>query len=195
MIKKEIRIIAWDDCRFRFKSKKVRIIGVIFRGGLFLDGLLSTIINKDGNDATDKIINSILYSRHYNQLSIIMLDGISFAGFNLVDIKELNKKTKLPVIVVQRKKPNMKKFINALNIFSDSKKRKEIVKKAGKIYKYDKIFYQKYGLSINECNEILKITCTRANIPEPIRVAHIIASGLSRQSKSASFVFESRGRA
>jgi len=186
-MKKEIRIIAWDDCAFRFSQKRVSIVGAVFRGGSFLDGLLSTRIEKDGLDATEKIAESILKSRHYDQLSLIMLDGITFAGFNLVDIKELNRKTKLPVIVVQRKKPDMARFKETLRIFKDHKKRLSMVKKAGRIFPFSKdgkdIFYQRSGLDNKKTREILKITCTRSNLPEPIRVAHLIASGLSGESK------------
>ncbi|MFH0832758.1 MAG: DUF99 family protein [Candidatus Aenigmatarchaeota archaeon] len=183
VIKDEIRVIAWDDCAFRFKQKNVLIVGAIFRGGKFLDGLLSTRIKKDGTDATEKIAASILKSRHYDQLSYIMLDGITFAGFNLVDIKKLHKKTKLPVIVIQRKKPDMKKFKEALKIFSDYKKRLNVVSNAGKISSSGKIYYQKAGLSNDECEELMKVTCVRSNVPEPIRVAHLIASGLSGESR------------
>lgn len=181
-MKKEIRIIAWDDSAFRFEQKRVLIVGTIFRGSLCLDGLLSVRIAKDGLDATEKIAKSILKSRHYDQLSFIMLDGISLAGFNLVDVKELNRKTKLPVIVIQRKKPDMKKFTKALRVFGDYKKRLLMVKRAGKLYKYKGIFYQRAGLDKNKCEEIIKLTSTRAKIPEPIRVAHLIASGLSGES-------------
>ena len=89
MVKPEIRIIAWDDCAFRFSQKRVRIVGVVFRGGSFLDGMLSVQIKKDGLDVTEKISGSIKKSRHYDQLSVIMLDGITFAGFNLTDIRLL----------------------------------------------------------------------------------------------------------
>ena len=185
-IKEEIRIIAWDDCAFRFRQKQVLIVGAVFRGGKFLDGLLSTKIKKDGMDATEKIIRSIKKSRHYDQLSLIMLDGISYAGFNLVDIKQLNKKTKLPIIVIQRKLPNTKKFNEAMKIFKDYKKRVSIVRKAGKFHRYktskSNIFYQKCGISDDYCRKLLDITCIRSNVPEPVRVAHLIASGLSGES-------------
>jgi len=186
MIKKEIRIIAWDDCAFRFEQKRVLIVGVVFRGGSFLDGMLSTSIDKDGLDATEKIAKSILKSRHYDQLSLIMLDGITLAGFNLVDIKKLNKKTKLPVIAVQRKKPDMAKFKKTMKIFKDYKKRLAVVSNAGRIFTFGKdkkIFYQKKGIDDERAREILKITCIRSDIPEPIRVAHLIASGLSGESR------------
>ena len=112
-----------------------------------------------------------------------MLNGISYAGFNLVDIKGLYSKTKLPVIVVQRKKPDMKKFVAALRIFPGYKKKLAAVKNAGKLFKFGRIYYQKSGLNNSECKEILKITCIRSNVPEPLRVAHIIASGMGGESR------------
>jgi endonuclease V-like protein UPF0215 family len=186
-IKEEVRIIAWDDCSFRFRQKSVLIVGAVFRGGKLLDGLLSTKIRKDGMDATEKIIKSIKSSRHYDQLSLVMLDGISYAGFNLVDLGLLNKKTKLPVIAIQRKLPGIKKFSDAMKIFKDYKKRIAVVKKAGRFYRYrlpaGDVFYQKCGIGDDYCRKILEMTCIRSNVPEPLRVAHLIASGLSGESK------------
>jgi len=112
-----------------------------------------------------------------------MLDGITVAGFNVVDIRELNRKTRLPVIAVQRKKPDMKEFMKALQNLDSYKQRIAKVKNAGKFYSCGDIIFQKSGLSIAESKELLKLTCTRSNIPEPLRVAHLIASGLSGESR------------
>jgi endonuclease V-like protein UPF0215 family len=183
MIKKEVRIIAWDDCRFSFAQKNVQLVGVVFRGGDFLDGLLSVRIEKDGTDATEKITHSMLSSRHYDQLSYVMLDGITFGGFNVVDIKKMYEKTKLPVIVVQRKKPGKKEFLKAMKHLSNFHVHKKAVESAGKFHEYsESLYYQKAGLSIKECESILKITCIRSLVPEPMRIAHLIASGLSGES-------------
>jgi len=180
-IKKEIRILAWDDGPFKFKSKgKSILVGVIYRGGQFLDGLLKTEIEIDGDDATKKIIKKTLKTKH-KDLRVIMLDGITFAGFNTVDIKEIYEKTRLPVIVVNRKKPNLKKFIEALKLMPNSKKRIKAVKNAGYIYcvnvKNKKIYFQCYGLKVKDAEEIIKITSTMSLIPEPLRAAHLIANG------------------
>ncbi|MEM5829038.1 MAG: DUF99 family protein [Candidatus Aenigmatarchaeota archaeon] len=186
MIKREVRVIGWDDTKFERNQKdKVTLIGVIVRGGSFLDGMLTTKVAYDGLDATEKIAKAINNSRHKDQLRYIMTNGISFAGFNLVDIKELYKFTNLPTIAIMRKMPNIKKFIDAMKIFDDFEKRKEIVKNAGKIYFFQKkrIYYQKSGISKKEAEELIAITATHSNVPEPIRLAHIIASGLSGESK------------
>ena len=182
IIKKEIRIVGWDDGPFPKGEKgKVPVIGSIFRGGSFLDGLLKIDVEIDGMDATDKIIESIKKTKH-EDLRIIMTDGITFGGFNVIDIEKIHKETELPVIVIIRKKPNMEKFINAMSNLDNFEERKKCVEKAGKFYEaksMDKIVYfQKIGLSEDDAKKVINISCTRSVIPEAIRVSHIIASGI-----------------
>jgi len=181
IIKKEIRILAWDDGPFEFKTKgKDILVGAIYRGGQFLDGLLKTEVEIDGEDATEKIIEKTLKTRH-KDLRVIMLDGITFAGFNTVDIKEIYERTNLPVIVVNRKKPNMEKFIEVLRRMPNPEKRVEAVKNAGPIYwisiKNKRICFQCYGIKKEDAEEIIKTTSTMSLIPEPLRAAHLIANG------------------
>jgi len=180
-IKKEIRILAWDDGPFEFKTKgKDILIGVIFRGGQFIDGMLKTEVEIDGEDATEKIIEKTLKTRH-KDLRVMMLDGITFAGFNTVDIKEIYEKTKLPVIVINRKKPNMEKFIETIKRMPNAEKRLEAVENAGPIYwttvKNKRICFQSYGIKNEDAEEIIKTTSTMSLIPEPLRAAHLIANG------------------
>jgi hypothetical protein len=180
-IKKEIRIVGWDDGPFEFKSKgKDVLVGVIFRGGQFIDGLLKTEVEIDGLDATDRIVEKILKTRH-KDLRIIMLDGITFAGFNTVDIKEIYEKTKLPVIVVNRKEPNLKEFIAVLSKMPDAEKRIRCVENAGPIYSINvrnkRICFQCYGMKKEDAGKVIKETSTMSLIPEPLRVAHLMATG------------------
>jgi len=188
MIKKEIRIVGIDDAPFnKSKDKDVLIVGTIFRGGSVLDGVISCKVKIDGDDATRNLINLINKTKHKKQLKVIMLKGIAVGGFNIIDIKELNKKTGLPVVVIIRKYPDMKKITMALKNFKDWKKRMNLIKKAGKIYKLENCFVQFSGIKLNKVKEIVKIATTRGLIPEPIRTAHLIASGVT--------IGESRGRA
>jgi len=177
-MKKEIRILGIDDAPFdKFKKGKVLVVGTVFRGGSFIDGVLSTKVDVDGNDATKKLVNLVNKTKHKPQLQYIVLDGIALGGFNVVNIEELYNKTSLPVIVVIRRMPDRKKIIETLKKIKHEEKI-ALIKKAGKIYHINKIFIQIKGLSIEEAESVLKISCTRSLLPEPIRVAHLIASGI-----------------
>jgi len=186
VVKPEIRVLGVDDGVFTPHAKGlVPVVGVVFRGGYWLDGVMHTKIRVDGFDATRKIASMILNSPHYKQLRIIMLNGITFAGFNVVDIKTLNKKTKLPVIAVTREKPNFAEIREALKNLPKSEERWEATLSAGEILevptrrKSEKVYMQIFGILEEDAKKVLQITSTRSNIPEALRVAHLIASGIS----------------
>lgn len=179
MLKKEIRVLGIDDSPFKKLQKgPVLVVGTVFRGGMFLDGVLSTKVAVDGDDATEKIIKMINGSKFKPQFQCILLNGIAVAGFNIIDIKELSEKTKIPVMVIIRKKPNIQLIKDTLARINKSEKI-ALIEKAGSVMPVGEIFIQLTGLSIEKAKEILKITCTRSLIPEPIRISHLIASGIT----------------
>jgi hypothetical protein len=187
-IKSEIRIIGWDDSPFTFKDKQTTLIGVVCRGGTQIDGVLSTRIRVDGWDSTEKLIKVIKENKHYHQLRLIMLDGITFGGFNIVDTHTLWRKTKLPVIVVIRNKPDLKSIKKSLKRFKDFEKRWKAIERAGEIHQYEvrnkvlrgrkTIYYQHVGLERKEVEDIINLTSIHSVTPEPVRLAHLICSGL-----------------
>jgi len=177
-MKREIRLIGIDDAPFdKFKKGNVFVVATIFRGGNWLDGVLSTKVRIDGNNSTSKLIEMINKCKFKPQLQAIILDGIAFGGFNIVDVQKLNKKTKIPVIVVIRRMPNFENIKITLKKIGKSQKYK-LIEKAGKVHKIGKIYVQLIDISLKDAKEILKISCTRSLIPEPIRTSHIIASGI-----------------
>jgi len=190
-IKREIRILAIDDSALL--NEKVMIVGAVFRGGDWMDGVLRSDITKDGLDATDMICKMIRKSRHYGQIRAIMLDGITYGGFNVVDIEKLYRETGIPVIVIMRSYPDFKKIRSALKYFQDGEERWAIIERAGKIEKIagekerSPIYIQKAGIGLESAEKIIRLTSIRSNIPEPLRVAHLIATGI--------ILGESRGKA
>jgi endonuclease V-like protein UPF0215 family len=186
VIKPEIRVLGVDDGIFTPRVKGlVPVVGVVFRGGYWLDGVMHTKIEIDGFDATDKITSMIKNSSHYKQLRVIMLGGVTFAGLNVVDINRLNAETKLPVMAVTREKPNLEEIRTALKNLPKGEERWKAILNAGEIFevqcksKNEKVFMQISGILKEDAEKILKLTSTRSNIPEALRVAHLIASGIT----------------
>jgi len=187
MAKSEIRVIGIDDSPFdKFRDRKILVVGVVMRGGSWVDGILSTEVTVDGNDATRNIIKMVNKCKFKPQLQCIFLNGIAVAGFNVFDVRELSKKTSLPVIIVIRKMPDIEKIKNAL-IKINKKDKIKLIEKAGKVMQMNDIFVQLVGIDVQTAREILKIACTRSLVPEPLRLAHLIAQGI--------VLGESRGRA
>lgn len=183
-IKSEIRVLGVDDGQFVPHAKgRVIIVGVVFRGGSWLEGVMHSDIAIDGLDATEQIASMINSSPHCKQLRVVMLNGITFGGFNLVDIKKLNLATKLPIIALTDDKPDLDAIHSALNNLPKPDERWNRVLAAGEITSASsrgkKIYIGLSGISKADAQEIVDLTSTRSSLPEPLRVAHLIASGVS----------------
>jgi endonuclease V-like protein UPF0215 family len=189
-IKREIRVLGVDDGIFvPHTAGKVDVVGVVYRGGYWFDGVMRTEVTIDGLDATGKIAEMIRKAPQYEELRVVMLNGITFAGFNVVDIKELFKMVNLPVIAVARVKPDLEKIRKALENLTECRRRWQAVESAGKIIQVqtrktgEAVYMQATGISWEDAEKILKITSTRSSVPEALRVAHMIASGLTQSGE------------
>jgi endonuclease V-like protein UPF0215 family len=180
-IKAEIRVLGVSCSPFVNKRKTTPVIGVIYRGKMWLDGVIRTVIKNDGFDATEKIIEMIIESPYYKQLRVILLNEVIFADFNMVDIAKLFKNTNLPVIVITDKEIDLSKVRVAIMKKSAWKRRWNTVQRTGEAYPVKvgtirhPIFIQIAGISRQNAENIVKKTCLNSNIPEALRVANIIA--------------------
>jgi endonuclease V-like protein UPF0215 family len=186
-IKPEIRVLGVDDggCVPHTKGT-VDVVGTVYRGGYWFEGVMRAEITIDGLDATEKIAEMIKSSPYYGELGVTVLDGVTFAGFNVVDIGRLSLSVDLPIISVARKKPDLEEIRSALKNLPDFEIRWRAIENAGKISAVETrkgenpIYMQIAGILREDAEKIMKKTSTRSLIPEALRVAHIIASGLTR---------------
>jgi endonuclease V-like protein UPF0215 family len=183
-MKDQIRLLGIDDSPFTFTDKYASVIGVVMRGGNYLECVLRNQVSIDGDDATFVCKNMIENTRHRQQLKAMLLDGIALGGFNVVDIEGIYNVTDLPVITITRDKPDFKKIEIALKKnFKDWDIRLNLIKN-GELHRvktsHNPIYVKCAGISINEAKEIIKISTIMGVVPEPIRVAHLIASGITR---------------
>ena len=184
VIKPEIRILGIDDGKFLPHTKgTVIVVGVVFRGGLWLEGVMHTTVDIDGSNATEQLAKMINSSPHCKQLRLVMLNGITLGGFNLVNIKVLHLVTSLPILALTRDKPNLDAIRSALKHLPQMDERWGIVEAAGEIYeianKGAHLYMETAGISLADAKRIVDLASTRSSFPEPLRVAHLVASGVS----------------
>ena len=190
-IKPEIRVLGIDDGGFVSLTKgTVDVVGVVYRGGQWFEGVMKTKITLDGLDATEKMTTMIKDSSFCGEIRVIVLDGVTFAGFNVVDISELSSRLNLPVISVVREKPDLENIKNALKNLQDFEVRWQAMENAGELFTVETkegenpVYMHTAGILREDAEKVMRVTSTRSLIPEALRVAHIIASGLSRSSEN-----------
>jgi len=179
-IKKGVKILGIACSSFnRLEDKFVPIYGVVYRGASLFEGVLKTSIEVDGEDATEKIQTMIEQSKHNKQLNLIMTRGITIAGFNYIDIKKLYEKTGLPVISVVDRKPNFEKIRSAIKNVVNWEERYKVITNSSLIREIqsseEPVFIQSIGFKEEEIATFLKKVTVVGRIPEPIRVARLIA--------------------
>ena len=153
------------------------------RGGEWLEGVVRTHVKKDGLDATDKIAQMVSGTKHFGQIRAIMLNGVTLAGFNVIDMDRLYEQTGLPVIVIMRKLPDMESIKSALMNLTEPEYRYGLISKGGDAIRIESergepIYIQIRGLSEEDAIKIVRATAIHSRVPEPVRVAHLIATGI-----------------
>jgi len=111
-----------------------------------------------------------------------LVDGISFAGFNIVDIEKVSENIGKPVIAVTSNKPNKDNFRRAMKHSGNYDERFESFDTHTEIKLEDgKCFIQFSGCSKDEAKNFVRNSVIHGLVPEPIRVAHMIGRGYAFQ--------------
>lgn len=146
--------------------------------GRNIEGFMYEEIKVDGLDSTEKIVKMLRKSKFYKQLRVVFLNGLTFGGFNVVDICEIYERTGIPVVVVMNRMPRLEEFYEGLKNFEDCDKRIEIVKRAGEIKRVDTLYIQSSGISYEDAVRMIKMNAISGKIPETLRIAHLVASAI-----------------
>jgi endonuclease V-like protein UPF0215 family len=178
-----------DDAPFSFGDRSTLLVGVVMRTPAYIESILSTTVDIDGNNGTTKLIDLVTNSRHRDQLKALMLDGASVGGFNVIDIEKLYSKTGVPVITITRDYPDFDSIKKALQAhFKDWHERWECLS-TGDLVEIktinSPIYIKTAGLELKLAKELLKLSTIRGNLPEPLRIAHLIASGIATGESSS----------
>ncbi len=179
---KNIRVLGIDDSHFEPHSNgSVDLVGVVMRLSGYIDGFLKRSVEIDGLDSTDKIIDMIS-SKYGRDIKVVMTQGITVGGFNVIDLEKIYNITGKKVISISRKKPDMKSIKKALiSNFHDWDRRWKIISKipVEPVSNGEYTLYiQRAGIDIDEAKSVIRKITFRGAIPEPVRVAHLVASAL-----------------
>lgn len=183
----EIRLLGVEDgsfCAFGRGEKKSTILCCVEMTKDLINFVRILPIKIDGFDATEKLLKMV--SGDCKGVDAIILGGITFAGFNIINPITIYRDTGVSVIIYSGKRPNQRATLIALRKhFDDWLERWKIIKDLGVIYETfsrpgePPIYFEVIGRSKIWAETILKHSAMVCRIPEPVRVAGIIARGVS----------------
>ena len=166
----------------RLGGSKAPLVAVQLNGPHLVKARVRSI-SVDGLDATTTALRmlSSLPSRD----SPILLAGATFAGFNIINPRVLQREFRTPTVVVIGSRPNNRAVKRALvRHFPDWRRRWRILSSLGPLHHVrtvrneGPIFYEAFGCDNDEARGILKEWAYVSRIPEPLRVAGLVARGL-----------------
>ncbi|MBI2893831.1 MAG: DUF99 family protein [Deltaproteobacteria bacterium] len=173
-------VVAFDDAPFAREHRgDVPLVGAVF-AGVRLDGVLIGRVRRDGANATRAMSALVAGSHFAGHVQAVLLQGIAVAGFNVVDIAALHEALGLPVLVVARRQPDMEGVRKALfgGRVPGGAHKWRLVEKAGPMEPVAGLWVQRAGLTLAEADHMLRRLRLHGLLPEPIRVAHLIAGAL-----------------
>ena len=177
-LNKNIRVIGFDDAPFALKrGAPVKIAGVVCSGTRF-EGMLWGEVTKDGSNATEVLVKLLTDSKFYQQVNVVLIDGIAVGGFNIIDLPRLSADLKMPCIAVMRHFPDRQSVDKALMNFPDYQQRKQLLANAGKIYSHGTFFYQVSGCDPSTAAKVLEQLTDMGHVPEALRLAHLIGAAI-----------------
>ena len=174
------RIIGVDDGPFpRRRGVRVPVVGILMSGAIRVEGVLSTWVARDGWNATNRLVEMLTTGRLGGQAQAVLLDGIALGGLNIVDLPLLADSVGVPAIAVMRRSPDLEKFAKAIERVSRPERRKSVLRRAGPIHPFDGGWFQAAGCDTEEARTILRVACFDGSYPEALRVAHLVARGVT----------------
>lgn len=180
MTRRISHVIGFDDAPFaRAHRGDVSVVGAVYAGAR-LEGVLSGKLRRDGRNSTRVLTDLVRRSRFRAHVQAILLQGIAFAGFNVVDIRALHAALAVPVIVVARKPPDMAAIRRALlqRVPGGTRKLK-LIERAGPMQPVAGVYVQRAGITLDKAGELIRRLAVHGKLPEPLRTAHMIAGGIA----------------
>jgi endonuclease V-like protein UPF0215 family len=181
-------VLGVDDGPFeKFAPGAVApLVGVMMEGADLVEAVALTRFPVDGADATGFLADWIESLRFRPALHAVMFGGITVAGLALLDPETLALRLHIPVLVLNRKPPRDEGLRQALRA-AGLEDRIALLERAPAAFAHGDLYLSVSGASRAEAVALLACTRRKAALPEPLRIAHLMARAVATG--------ESRGRA
>jgi len=182
--KKAFRALGISESFVKGLSDKSILAGVVLRSDGIIDGFTFSRATVGGMDATERVID-MYKALERDDINVLMLNGCVISWYNVIDLQRVYEETAIPLIcVTYEESPGLERYF--IELFpEDYGKRIEVYRKNGprtvvRLHTGQEVYVRFYGMRLEDAKGILNKFTLHGAIPEPLRIARLLARGIMR---------------
>jgi len=167
---------------FRKGQKRSVLAGVVMRSDFIIDGVAIGRTAVGGDDATSSIARLFKMLRR-NDINVILVSGAILSLYNIIDVDLVAEKTHLPVVCLTYKETAGIEGSIKRHFPVGAEKKLEAYSKLGKrlgvrLHTGHRVYVRTSGIEPDSAKPVLDLFTIQGSIPEPVRVAKLLARAL-----------------
>jgi endonuclease V-like protein UPF0215 family len=150
-----------------------------------LEGVRVGRVQVDGTDATRAIAALLTSADQWEGVRAVLLDGVAFGGFNVVDLDALARRLGRPVVALTRRPPDFPKIRAALDTYFPKDARIRWARlRAHRLFEVPTagapILAACAGCTRADATALIHRATRRGYWPEPLRLARLVGRAVGR---------------
>jgi endonuclease V-like protein UPF0215 family len=182
--KKAARALGISESFVKHESRKSVLAGVVMRADGAIDGFAFAETTVGGMDATEKV-TGMYEALGRDDINLLLLNGCVISWYNVIDLQRVAEETMRPLIcVTYEESEGLEKYFEELfpqdwkeriAIYHKNKSRTPLKLDTGYT-----VHVRFIGMTAEDAKTILNKFTTHGAVPEPLRVARLLARTASK---------------
>lgn len=178
-----------DDGAFGRTDRFAPIAAVVVSAPAYIEAVRLSRVRVDGTDGTDRVVALVRATGTTDGIRAVLLDGVVVGGFNVLDLDRIHDELGIPVVAVTRRPPDFERIHAALRTWfgADAARRWRLLR-AHRLFRVPTgerpILAAAVGCRSADAVALVHRTTVRGFWPEPLRLAHLVASAGSAPSRA-----------
>jgi len=174
-------VVGVDDGSFGREDAYAPIAAVVVSAPGYIDAVRRSRVRVDGTDGTDAVVRLVRATGAADGVRALLLDGAVVGGFNVLDLDRIHAQLGVPVVALTRRPPDFARIRAALRTwFGRDAERRWRLLRAHRLFRVPTgetpILATAVGCRAADAIALVRRTTVRGFWPEPLRLAHLVAS-------------------
>jgi len=175
------RVAAVDDGAFARTDRVAPLAAVIVSLPEHLEAACLGTVRVDGTEGTQRVVALLRSLGSFEGVRAVLVDGAVVGGFNVLDLDAIQRAVRVPVVAVTRRPPDFARIASALRRwFPRTAARRLALLRRHRLSPVptagEPILAAASGCTSADAAWLVRRTAVQGYWPEPLRIAHLLAS-------------------